>query len=274
MAKVLVVADIKQGILKSSTTELRLATKTCELKLTDKDFEEVLRGAIVVLNPNNGEILAMASNPSYDQNIFTKRPNDIETSKSKDPLDKGSKYPWITETTKGRDMISKGFVYVPKNDKTDGFWMSKYEAKYKSSHDEGVVFNDSTDVISYNASSSITDDKTDAETRLTNYKNDNTSYSDYYLPTQLKYQGMYSLKDNTGFVSGCITIKNDKEDVNIPKGYSAKICDLKQNDELVKDLNNKAHYIESSSQEFGTSGHSFSFRATTDTIGELAYPMN
>ncbi len=40
------------------------------------DFEEVLHGAMIVLDPNNGEILAMASHPSYDQNVFTKRPSD------------------------------------------------------------------------------------------------------------------------------------------------------------------------------------------------------
>ncbi len=45
---------------------------------TELDFEAVLRGAVIVLDPNSGEVLAMASNPSYDQNIFTKRPSDIE----------------------------------------------------------------------------------------------------------------------------------------------------------------------------------------------------
>ncbi len=38
--------------------------------------ENVLRGAMVVMNPDNGEILAMASAPTFDQNLFTKRPSD------------------------------------------------------------------------------------------------------------------------------------------------------------------------------------------------------
>lgn len=38
--------------------------------------EELVRGAIVALDPRNGEILAMASYPSFDQNVFTHRPSD------------------------------------------------------------------------------------------------------------------------------------------------------------------------------------------------------
>lgn len=38
--------------------------------------EEIVRGAIVAMNPKTGEILAMASVPDFDQNIFTKRPSD------------------------------------------------------------------------------------------------------------------------------------------------------------------------------------------------------
>lgn len=38
--------------------------------------EDIARGAMVVLNPKTGEILAMASVPTYDQNIFTRRPSD------------------------------------------------------------------------------------------------------------------------------------------------------------------------------------------------------
>ncbi len=40
-----------------------------ELELMDQ-----LRGAIVAMDPNTGEILALASYPSYDPHIFTKRP--------------------------------------------------------------------------------------------------------------------------------------------------------------------------------------------------------
>jgi penicillin-binding protein 2 len=38
--------------------------------------EEVIRGALIALDPRNGEILAMASLPTFDQNLFTKRPID------------------------------------------------------------------------------------------------------------------------------------------------------------------------------------------------------
>ncbi len=38
--------------------------------------EEIARGALVALDPRTGEILAMASYPSFDQNVFTHRPSD------------------------------------------------------------------------------------------------------------------------------------------------------------------------------------------------------
>ncbi|CAN5839347.1 penicillin-binding transpeptidase domain-containing protein [soil metagenome] len=39
-------------------------------------LETVVRGALVALNPKTGEILAMASSPTFDQNVFTKRPSN------------------------------------------------------------------------------------------------------------------------------------------------------------------------------------------------------
>lgn len=41
-------------------------------------LEEVVRGSIVALDPHTGEILAMASYPTFDQNVFTHRPSDPE----------------------------------------------------------------------------------------------------------------------------------------------------------------------------------------------------
>lgn len=41
-------------------------------------LEEVARGAIVALDPHTGEILAMASYPTFDQNVFTYRPSNPE----------------------------------------------------------------------------------------------------------------------------------------------------------------------------------------------------
>lgn len=40
--------------------------------------EEIVRGALVAMNPKTGEIIAMASTPTFDQNIFTRRPSDSE----------------------------------------------------------------------------------------------------------------------------------------------------------------------------------------------------
>jgi penicillin-binding protein 2 len=39
-------------------------------------LEEVARGALIAYDPRNGEVLAMASAPSFDQNVFAKRPID------------------------------------------------------------------------------------------------------------------------------------------------------------------------------------------------------
>src|SRR5690606_16978606 len=41
-------------------------------------LEENVRGAIVAVDPRNGEVLAMASAPTFDQNVFTHRPSDPE----------------------------------------------------------------------------------------------------------------------------------------------------------------------------------------------------
>jgi penicillin-binding protein 2 len=38
--------------------------------------EEVVHGAFIALDPRTGEVLAMASSPTYDQNVFAKRPID------------------------------------------------------------------------------------------------------------------------------------------------------------------------------------------------------
>ena len=39
---------------------------------------EVTRGALLAMDPRSGEVLAMASSPSFDQNVFTHRPSDPE----------------------------------------------------------------------------------------------------------------------------------------------------------------------------------------------------
>jgi penicillin-binding protein 2 len=39
-------------------------------------LEEVVHGALIALDPETGEVLAMASTPTFDQNVFAKRPID------------------------------------------------------------------------------------------------------------------------------------------------------------------------------------------------------
>jgi len=44
----------------------------------DRPLENHLRGAVMAMNPQNGEILAMASYPDFDPNVFTYRPSPID----------------------------------------------------------------------------------------------------------------------------------------------------------------------------------------------------
>lgn len=48
-------------------------------ELVGLPFVDTVRGALIALDPRSGEILAMASSPSFDQNLFTKRPIESQT---------------------------------------------------------------------------------------------------------------------------------------------------------------------------------------------------
>jgi len=56
------------------------ATQYVDIVREKRDLpkEEVIRGAFIVLDPSNGDILAMASSPSFNQNTFTHRPGNPE----------------------------------------------------------------------------------------------------------------------------------------------------------------------------------------------------
>lgn len=47
-------------------------------RANNQPLESEVRGAIVVMDPKTGEILAMASHPTFDQNVFTRRPSSTE----------------------------------------------------------------------------------------------------------------------------------------------------------------------------------------------------
>ena len=47
-----------------------------KLQIACKEFLDEKRGAIVAIDPNNGEVLAMTSNPGYDPNLFVKGMNN------------------------------------------------------------------------------------------------------------------------------------------------------------------------------------------------------
>jgi penicillin-binding protein 2 len=82
--------------------------------------EEIVRGALVAMNPKTGEIIAMASTPTFDQNIFTRRPSDPEevtalltdnvnlpmSNRSLEAFPPASTFKLITSST----LIEKGFI--------------------------------------------------------------------------------------------------------------------------------------------------------------------
>lgn len=47
-------------------------------KQTGNPPEEVLHGAFIAIDPKTGDLLAFASSPTFDQNVFTHRPSDPE----------------------------------------------------------------------------------------------------------------------------------------------------------------------------------------------------
>jgi penicillin-binding protein 2 len=66
-----VVQRLAEDVLAGALTYVNL-----DRDRNDLPREEVIHGAFVALDPRSGEILAMASSPSYDQNVFAKRPID------------------------------------------------------------------------------------------------------------------------------------------------------------------------------------------------------
>ncbi len=65
------VQRLAEDVLRDSLVYINEQRDTNELPHAD-----LVRGALIAINPKNGEILAMASAPSFDQNVFTKRPSD------------------------------------------------------------------------------------------------------------------------------------------------------------------------------------------------------
>ena len=65
------VQRLAEDVLRDSLVYINERRDTNELPHAD-----LVRGALIAINPKNGEILAMASAPSFDQNVFTKRPSD------------------------------------------------------------------------------------------------------------------------------------------------------------------------------------------------------
>ncbi|HYN85300.1 MAG TPA: penicillin-binding protein 2 [Pyrinomonadaceae bacterium] len=60
------------------------------------------RGVIVAMNPNNGEILALASAPSYDPNLFSQRVGTPEGRREANALLRDPKTPLYNRAIKGR----------------------------------------------------------------------------------------------------------------------------------------------------------------------------
>ena len=76
-------ADSVPGQTVVTTLDLRLQ-KECENSLNQVSGEE--RGAVVVLDCRNGDVLALASAPAFDPNLFVSRLPDLEYARLQDPV--------------------------------------------------------------------------------------------------------------------------------------------------------------------------------------------
>jgi hypothetical protein len=193
------------------------------------------------------------------------RPNASEKAKSKDPLDYNSTYPWITETVDGVKMIAAGFEYIPKGSSDGkGFWMGKYEASFVAASGESKVdFNTSSNNIVTNKT------KIEATTLIDNSQVSGLTRGDYNisLPLYSQYEDLFRVGNGFDGADKCLKIKNLFYDPNVPSLYSTKICELKSNDELIKNSDDK-HYIDGDVGKFGLDSGTTAFRATTGYISE------
>jgi hypothetical protein len=166
-------------------------------------------------------------------------------------------------------MIAAGFEYIPKGSSDGkGFWMGKYEANERPSDATKVDFNASKDSP---ASHDILtgSNKTQATTLISNSQVSGLTRNDYNisLPLHSQYEDLFRVGNGFDGADKCLKIKNLFYDPNVPSLYSTKICELKSNDELIKNSDDK-HYIDGDVGKFGLDSGTTAFRATTGYISE------
>jgi hypothetical protein len=162
-------------------------------------------------------------------------------------------------------MIAAGFEYIPKGSSDGkGFWMGKYEASFVAASGESKVdFNTSSNNIVTNKT------KIEATTLIDNSQVSGLTRGDYNisLPLYSQYEDLFRVGNGFDGADKCLKIKNLFYDPNVPSLYSTKICELKSNDELIKNSDDK-HYIDGDVGKFGLDSGTTAFRATTGYISE------
>ena len=124
----------------------------------NRPAEASVQGALIALDPRNGEILAMASHPSFDQNLFTRRPIDPDAVGA--ILNDAVERPLVNRTVEAYPPAST-FKLVTSMALLEGGWVSP-NSRYSCSARftlGGITFNNwrSWDAGSYDLRNAIAD---------------------------------------------------------------------------------------------------------------------